>query len=708
MVHFDSSSKESNIFEVDENENEDCGSWTTLPCQEIVAPFPVSLDWASSHGGLNDANGVGTGFTAIAPPSSRAPEDGTPANSNVPGYEPSKININATAGTLSLETNKGIFYRRADNSMGNSQLNALAVGLNAANGAKSIQTKIVSLPDPKSQKYQQAGLWFGLGESDYVKFVVISHVYGTAKLEVQLLYELNDVYQSEETLTDVIPVGSDVILQMILDPTTNRVVGFFSTDNGVTFKSVGPGIQVNPSLFSGTNLNGQLSSNASFAGIFGTHRNSSTPLVYNFTHFTIEDISGTVENKAPTLTRINNPASIDANSGEQIIELTGISAGAGEEQELTVTASSSNPDLIPNPVVEYTSPNSTGLLKYTPVAEAFGQAEISVVVTDNGSNTPPNQNSITRTFTVSVNNPDNKIPYLDPIADPEPIDEDSPAQTIELTGISAGQGEVQTLTVTAKSDNIDLIANPTVTYTSPNATGTLTFTPLENASGTANITVTVTDDGSDVAPAINSFSQTFSIKVNQINDAPFIDEIANQVTDVGTTLGPISFTVGDVDTDANQLIISASSANQSLIPNENIVIGGTRTNRTFTIDPVAEENGSSIITFTVSDGEVESTQTFRVDVGEVTSVENENFAAQLKIYPNPSQNNVVIVVDNQVLGETFIRIIDFAGRTKRSINFNKQDEKVKYNLSIDDLAQGSYIIQVRQKGLITYKKLIKI
>ena len=47
---------------------------------------------------------------------------------------------------------------------------------------------------------------------------------------------------------------------------------------------------------------------------------------------------------------------------------------------LTVTATSSNPGLIPKPAVNYTSPQSTGTLTYTPVANANGTATITVTV----------------------------------------------------------------------------------------------------------------------------------------------------------------------------------------------------------------------------------------------------------------------------------------------------------------------------------------
>jgi len=43
----------------------------------------------------------------------------------------------------------------------------------------------------------------------------------------------------------------------------------------------------------------------------------------------------------------------------------------------------------------------------------------------------------------------------------------------------------------AVSSNPGLIPNPGVNYVSPNFTGTLTFTPVSNASGTTIITVTV-------------------------------------------------------------------------------------------------------------------------------------------------------------------------------------------------------------------------
>src|SRR4029079_18829126 len=100
--------------------------------------------------------------------------------------------------------------------------------------------------------------------------------------------------------------------------------------------------------------------------------------------------------------------------------------------------------------------------------------------------------TVTRTFTVTVTAV-NDPPTLAAISNPATILEDATEQTVNLSGIGAGGGETQSLTITAVSDNTALIPNPVVTYTSPSATGSLRYTPVANASGSAVITVTVDD-----------------------------------------------------------------------------------------------------------------------------------------------------------------------------------------------------------------------
>jgi hypothetical protein len=103
------------------------------------------------------------------------------------------------------------------------------------------------------------------------------------------------------------------------------------------------------------------------------------------------------------------------------------------------------------------------------------------------------------------------------------IDEDASPVTINLSGITAGGTESQTLQVTAVSSNPTLIPTPSIDYTSPATTGTLTFQPAANLNGSATITITVRDAGLD--GMLNTlddgvFASPFTVTVNAINDAP--------------------------------------------------------------------------------------------------------------------------------------------------------------------------------------------
>src|SRR5258708_25740752 len=78
------------------------------------------------------------------------------------------------------------------------------------------------------------------------------------------------------------------------------------------------------------------------------------------------------------------------------------------------------------------------------------------------------------------------------------------------------------------------------------------------------------------------------------------------MTSDGTAVRPIDFTVGDVETPAASLTVSGGSSNQTLMPDANIVLGGTGANRTVTLTPAAGQTGTATITLTVSDGPLTS------------------------------------------------------------------------------------------------------
>ena len=130
-----------------------------------------------------------------------------------------------------------------------------------------------------------------------------------------------------------------------------------------------------------------------------------------------------------------------------------------------------------------------------------------------------NINTINEVFTVTVT-PINAPPTLNPIPSPGTIPENSGPQTVPISGISGGASASQILTVTAASSNTGLIPNPTVTYNSPDTTGYITYTPAANISGTATITVTVTDNGGTANGGQNTVSQTFTVTSRRSTSRP--------------------------------------------------------------------------------------------------------------------------------------------------------------------------------------------
>jgi gliding motility-associated-like protein len=320
-------------------------------------------------------------------------------------------------------------------------------------------------------------------------------------------------------------------------------------------------------------------------------------------------------NTPPTLNSIGN-LSLTQNASEQTVNLGGITDGGEGGQTLTVTASSNNTTLIPNPAVAYTSPQATGSLSFTPVNNQTGMATITVTVNDGFNN-------FTRNFTVSVN--PNLPPTLDAISNIT-IPQNAPQQTVNLTGISDGGEGNQTISFTATSNNTGLIPNPTVNYTSPNATGTLNFTAVAGQTGSAIITVTVSDGFAD-----DDFSRTFTVTVSP-NQPPTIDKPADLLLRMNDPQQTVNLTgITDGGENNQTLTVTASSNNTALIPNPTVTYTSPNTTGSLSFTPVNNQFGVAIITVSVNDGITTSNQNFEVRVnapptldaiGNITIIQN--------------------------------------------------------------------------------------
>ncbi len=126
--------------------------------------------------------------------------------------------------------------------------------------------------------------------------------------------------------------------------------------------------------------------------------------------------------------------------------------------------------------------------------------------------------------------------------------------------------------------------------------------------GVSRATLTMSEGGvagpPDTRPQIN-FVQT--------DAPPTITSIDDQMIDEDAATS-ITFTVGDQETAAAALTVTALSDNQVLVPNNRIAIAGSGADRTVTITPMLNQSGLANITLTVSDGLHDVAQSFYLTV----------------------------------------------------------------------------------------------
>jgi len=107
---------------------------------------------------------------------------------------------------------------------------------------------------------------------------------------------------------------------------------------------------------------------------------------------------------------------------------------------------------------------------------------------------------------------------------------------------------------------------------------------------------------------------TLVVRPAKENSPPSISPVADQTIPAGSaSVGPLSFAVGDDRTAADRLTVTAVSNNQALVPDANIVLGGTGAARTVTVTAIEGQTGEAVVKLTVADEDGQSTSvSFRV------------------------------------------------------------------------------------------------
>jgi hypothetical protein len=261
---------------------------------------------------------------------------------------------------------------------------------------------------------------------------------------------------------------------------------------------------------------------------------------------------------------------------------------------LTVTASSSNTDVVPADGLVLGGSGATRTLTLTPAPDVDGRTIVTLTATD-GTHTA------SRDFRVTVG----------VVQDPPTISV-IPDQLISVDGstgpvpfiVADPDTPVDALTLTAASSNPTVIPEESIVFGGSGAERTLTVAAAPASSGASVITITASDG---TGQAERSFTVT-------VNDAPTITPIPDQRIGVNGSTVALPFTVGDRETAPEALIVSATSANAALVPPGGLMLGGSGSERTLTVTPAANQAGTAVIVVHVTDGTRDAVAPFTLTV----------------------------------------------------------------------------------------------
>ena len=338
------------------------------------------------------------------------------------------------------------------------------------------------------------------------------------------------------------------------------------------------------------------------------------------------DITVDPVNDAPSFTKGSDVTVNEDDAAQTVVGFaTAISVGpaneAGQTLSFTVT-NDTNSLFAVQPAIA-----ANGTLTFTPAANMFGTAIVSVYAMDNGGTADGGvDTSAIQTFTITIN-PVNDAPSFS--VSNVSIFEHSGAYTgVVATGFSPGPANESAQT--ALGYTVVSNSNPALFTVAPSiaADGTLTFTPSD-VLGVATITVTVQDSGGTANGGVDtSTTRTFTITVNGINDEPDFtlagNVVVNEDSGAYSASGISSFVAGPADEAGQTATYTVTNNNNSLFAVQpSIAADGS-----LSFTPTANASGTAIVSVYVMDNggtlnggdDTSVTKTFTITVNPVNDV----------------------------------------------------------------------------------------
>lgn len=356
---------------------------------------------------------------------------------------------------------------------------------------------------------------------------------------------------------------------------------------------------------------GTLTLNANGSFTYTPNANLNGPDSFTYNAFDGQVVGATPATVSINVTPVNDAPVFAAGANQSVLEdagpqtvspwATGVDDGDPEVVQnlsFNITGNTNAALFSAGPAV-----SASGVLSYTPAANANGVATITLNLMDDGGTANGGvDTSAAQSFTITVAAVNDAPSFT---AGPsQTVLEDAGAQTVVAwaTAISAGppdeSGQAVSFEITANDNAALFSAAPAV---SP--AGDLTYTPAANANGVATISVRARDDGGTANGGIDvSAAQTFTITVTSVNDVPAFTAGPNQTVleDAGAqTVTPWATGIDDGDPEIAQALTFNITGNT----NPALFSAGPTVDAAGALSytPAADANGVATITLNLMD-----------------------------------------------------------------------------------------------------------
>ena len=280
---------------------------------------------------------------------------------------------------------------------------------------------------------------------------------------------------------------------------------------------------------------------------------------------------------APTVSQAISDVTADEDAANQTIDLSSVFTDIDNDDSAITKSIQSNSDAT---LISASISDNTLTIDF--LENQNGSADIVVTGTSNSK-------EISDTFTVTVNAIDDAPTVSQAISDVT-VDEDADNQTIDLSSVFTDiDNDDSAITKSIQSNSDSTLISASIND------NTLTLEFFENQNGSAEIIIKATSNGKEI-------TDSFNVTIQEINDLPTISMISSQkVSD--TAISPITYTINDVETAAENLSVTLLSSNTSILPflPDNILMSGDSVNRTLSLTPVEGAYGTSMLTLVVMD-----------------------------------------------------------------------------------------------------------